>query len=507
MDRRTFVQTTGAAVLASGLDTTVQAAPPRRRPNLLYVFSDQHRAASLPGEPYNQAAAPNIDAFRRANFSMERCVSTYPLCTPYRGILMSGRWPYQTGLTHNNVALSANEVSLGRVFKDAGYRTGYVGKWHLQGRSDAFIPAGPDRLGFEDWRVWERTNLHYKSWTYDPDTGQRVQPEGWNCTRMTDQAITLLQSQTPEKPWMLMLSWNPPHPPYNPPEEDADRYSPGSLRFRPNVAFPLEGRQVRGEAKPLTGADALHRAMQGYYGAITGVDTEFGRLLKALDDVGQAHDTIVVYTSDHGDMMGSQGRMAKQVPFEESCRVPFFVRYPGVTPGGGKSNTLFAAVDIYPTLCSLAGLPVPRHCVGRDMSAIMRGHTAAASKSVFLMNQMPTAGAPDPENTSAGEDGDAPLQEAGGGPHGARRVGREFINLPSYRGLRTDTHTYAVADSGRWCLYDNVADPFQMKNLVNDPAQQALMAGFDGEIVTWLRAAGDPFPFAEAVTHVSSFPT
>ena len=281
MNRRDFVQATAAvaAVAATG----VRAATARRRPNLLYVFSDQHRAASLPGEPFNQAAAPNLDAFRHANFSMDRCVSNYPLCTPYRGILMSGRWPYQTGLTRNNVALPSNEISLGRVFRDAGYHTGYVGKWHLQGRGNAFIPAGPDRQGFEDWHVWARTNAHYRSWTYDPDTGARIQPDGWNCTTMTDQAITLIEQQHgATKPWMLMVSWNPPHPPYNPPAQDAERYPPDQLKLRPNVSFPLQGKSAAGEARPLTGAEPLRAAMQGYYGAITGVDAEFGRLLAAL---------------------------------------------------------------------------------------------------------------------------------------------------------------------------------------------------------------------------------
>jgi arylsulfatase A-like enzyme len=505
MNRRDFVQATAAvaAIAATG----VRGASARRRPNLLYVFSDQHRAASLPGEPFNQAAAPNLDAFRHANFSMDRCVSNYPLCTPYRGILMSGRWPYQTGLTHNNVALPSNEISLGRVFRDAGYHTGYVGKWHLQGRGNAFIPAGPDRMGFEDWHVWARTNAHYRSWTYDPDTGARVQPDGWNCTTMTDQAITLIeQQQGATKPWMLMVSWNPPHPPYNPPAQDAERYPPGQLKLRPNVSFPLQGKSAAGEARPLTGAEPLRAAMQGYNGAITGVDAEFGRLLATLEASGQAEDTIVVYTSDHGDMMGSQGRMAKQVPFEESCRVPFFIRYPGVTPKGGTSDTLFAAIDIYPTLCALAGLPVPRHCAGRDMSAVMRGGSVEASQAVFLMNQLPHA----VDGLQAnGEDGDAGETASDGPVRQGRetRPGHQFINQPTYRGLRTDIHTYAVAETGRWCLYDNVADPFQMKNLVRDPAHLAMMTGFDKQIGAWLISAGDPFPLADAVTRITDFPT
>ncbi|WP_269724657.1 sulfatase-like hydrolase/transferase [Sphingomonas sp. PAMC 26617] len=224
--------------------------------------------------------------------------------------------------------------------------------------------------------------------------------------------------------------------------------------------------------------EPLRQAMQGYYGAITGVDAEFGRLLAALEAIGAVDDTFVVYTSDHGDMMGSQGRMAKQVPFEESCRVPFFVRYPGVTPKGGASDTLFAAIDIYPTMCGLAGLPVPHHCAGRDLSGVMRGEQTSASPAVFLMNQLPrSSGGPE----AIGEDGDGgEVSPAGSLPsHPGKRLGTKFINQPTYRGLRTDTHTYAVAETGRWCLYDNVADPFQLKNLVSDPAQQALMARFD----------------------------
>lgn len=501
MDRRNFLRTTAAGALAAapGLASRATAAP--RQPNVLFVFSDQHRAVSLPGEPFNEALAPNLDAFRRANFSMERCISNYPLCTPYRGILMSGRWPYQTGVIHNNVALGTDEVSLARVFRDNGYRTAYVGKWHLQGRGDRFIPAGPGRQGFEDWHVWARTNAHYHSWTYDPATGERIQPPGWNCTRMTDQAVAFLGDQRQDgRPWFLVVSWNPPHPPFNPPAQDAEPYQPGRLALRPNVRLSLEGQPAAGQARPLQSPQGLQKAMQGYYGGITGVDAEFRRLLDALDQTGQAADTIVIYTSDHGEMMGSHGRMSKQVPFEESCRVPFFIRYPGRTPAGGRSDMLFASVDIYPTLCGLAGLPVPGHCAGRDISAAMTGGAVQRSPAAFLLNQV----APGPGGEGDGAEGP---QNEGDGPDGSAKPGLQFVNLPSFRGARTDTHTYAVAETGRWCLYDNVADPFQVNNLVRDPAQAALMDRLDTAIAAWLKAAGDPFPFTNAVRRISGFPS
>ena len=447
--------------------------------------------------------APNIDAFRHQNFSMERCISNYPLCTPYRGIFMSGRWPYQTGVIRNGAVLSPTEVSLGDTFQSNGYHTGYIGKWHLAGEERNFIPKGPGRLGFEDWHVWDKTNDHYHSWTYNQDTGEKIFPEGWQPTRMTDEAITFLQAQPKDKPWLLVVSWNPPHPPFNPPDEDTAPYPLDKLKFRSNVNLSLMGKQVKGPARPLTSEAGLREAMQGYYGGITGIDKEFARVLKALEDTDQAENTIVVYTSDHGEMMGSQGRMAKQVPFEESCRVPFFVRYPGVTPKGGKSEILFGAIDIYPTLCGLAGIPVPGHCSGRDFSAAMRGRKVVSPELVFLMNEVPKDS--------------AVLNDKGGdqthGPHAGRKGStengtndREFVNQPSYRGVRTQTHTYAVTRTGRWLLYDNIADPYQMKNLVHDPSQRSMMEKLDAAIMEWMKTTGDPFPYATATQTFSNFP-
>lgn len=494
LDRREFVK----AGLAASLGSTVAAnaaGAKQRRPNVLYVFSDQHRAVSLPGEPFSDVVAPNIDAFRRANFSMDTCVSNYPLCTPYRGILMTGKYPCQSGLVRNGLQMRATERTLTQTFKTNGYRTGYVGKWHL-GKDRQFIPPGPLRFGVDDWHVWAATNKHYDSWTFDPNTGQKLTPPGWNATAMTDQAVAFVKAQPagPDaKPWMLMVSWNPPHPPFNPPESDQQPYA-ASLKRRPNVRLARDTDSSEGgakkragkrggghETKALMSNAGLHHAMQGYFGGITGVDLEFKRLLEALDETGQADDTIVIYTSDHGEMMGSQGRMAKQVPFEESCRVPFSVRYPGVTARGGSSKALFGAIDIYPTVCGLAGLPVPAHCAGQDMSAQIRGERVSAKQNdmVFLMcNGHEAAAASDDAS-------DEDAEEAGGSASKA----------PEYRGCRTTTHTYAVDTAGRWLLFDNVADPYQLNNLAHDAAHRPLMEGFDVRIKAWMKSTHDPFPY------------
>ena len=489
MDRRNFIKAGMTASVGAGLKRQKKAAT--KRPNLLYVFSDQHRAASLPGEPFNEAQAPNIDRFRHANMSMDMCVSNYPLCTPHRGILMTGRYPAQTGIDANGREMQTSEFTMTRAFKASGYRVGYVGKWHLGGDRD-FVPPGPRRFGIDDWHIWARTNDHYHAHTWNPKTGEKITPEGWNPIPMTDQAIALLKeyaAHPEEQPWMLVLSWNPPHPPFDPPPADQAPYG-GEMKGRPNIKLPASG-----GAEHVATLPALHRATQGYYGGITGVDTEFGRLLKAVDELGLAEDTIVVYTSDHGEMLGSQSKMAKQMPWEESCRVPFSVRYPGVTPTRANSNLLFASIDIYPTMCGLAGVPVPQHCAGRDLSQALRGKKPHAPEIVFLMNG-PAAIA---KNTGGdGDEGESGLGDDGGQDGKRGRPGKSAsreLTATKYRGARTATHTYAVTADGRWLLYDNVADPYQMNNLAKDPKQQALMDGLDRQIRAWIQSTGDVFPY------------
>lgn len=425
------------------------AAP--RRPNLLYLFSDEHRACSMPGEPFNQALAPNLERFATQSVSFRNCISNYPVCSPYRAMLLTGRWPYQTGIVDNALNLRTDEVSLGHTFRAAGYRTGYIGKWHLTSGDEGgqFIPPGPGRQGFDYWQVWSNTNQHFdKSFTFDSNTGARIQPKGYNATLMTDQAVQFIGANR-DRPWMLMVSWNPPHPNFNDaPEKQMSAYDPAALKFSPNVQ----------ESKN------LRKQCQGYYAHITAVDLEFGRLLRALDETGQAQNTIVIYTSDHGDMMGSHGFGGKRLPWEESCKVPFLVRYPGVTSAHQSIDGLFSTIDIYPTLCGLAGLAVPGHCAGRDLSAAIRGQRIASLESAFLMHIRK-------ENASGGAAHPAPL----------------------FRGVRTARHTYAVKEDGRWLLYDNREDPYQMRNLIDDPGSQKLAADLDGLVRDWLQRAHDPF--------------
>jgi len=332
MDRRQFVKRSAAVSAAAALPNAANifAEPPAKRPNVLYIFSDQHRAASLPGEPFDQAIAPTLERFRRENLSMDACISNYPLCTPHRGILISGLYSWQSQVVHNGQTLEPRQPGLGDAFRAAGYHTGYIGKWHLYEGENKFVPKGPYRFGFEDWQVWANTNKHYDGITFNPETGERITMPGYQPTRMTDQALDFIQKQKgADKPWFLVLSWNPPHPPFDPPAEDSDKYNAPALKLRPNVRLSTPADKITNPYPQLESLETLRQAEQGYYGAITAIDKEFERLLKALDENGMAGDTIVVYTSDHGEMMGSHATWPSRCRMKNPamCRSSFV--YPG----------------------------------------------------------------------------------------------------------------------------------------------------------------------------------
>jgi arylsulfatase A-like enzyme len=488
MNRRQFVRSGIALGMVAAAEPVAAAAAPSRRPNVLYVFDDEHRFQSLPGEPLSDSiCAPNLEAFRKANFSMDRCISNYPLCSPHRGMLMTGLWPFQNGITRNWVELGTQFESIGHTFAKAGYRTAYVGKWHLSGpgHDRVFVPSGPHRQGFQDRHVWGAVDKHMSySFTFNPETGEKIQPKGYQSTLMTDEAVKIIHEEHGDTPWMMIVSWHPPHFPVDDaPEEDEAYFADKKVVLRPNVAT---GHSDHGPVQSTGTIEKFHR---GYYAHIRAIDREFGRLLKALDETGLAENTIVVFTSDHGEMAGSHGRMYKQVPFEESARVPFFVRYPGVTPKGKSSDTLFASIDLYRTVCGLAGVPVGPQIKGKDFSATLRGKSTTESEVVFLMNQTSLP----PGQAEAGENG-------AGDPNGGGYA------PPDFRGVRSRTHTYAVARDGRWVLFDNTKDPYQQHNLIDDPAQKSLIDHFDKLIVAWLKEADDPFDYHSAIMKRSEAP-
>ncbi len=402
------------------LAASAAAAAPRP-PNVLYVMSDMQRAYSMGCYGDTNARTPNLDALAREGLRLDAAISTTPVCCPYRANLMSGQYAHHHGMMSNNSEFKPTVKCLAESFRDRGYATGYVGKWHLGGGKKSSDPT----YGFPP------PNTPYGIYHFERDPAPT-----------TDIALRFIDEKSRTgAPWMLFVSWIWPHTPYQGPGELRQHFSRISLP--PNVP-PGAPREFAAASLP------------DYYGMIEALDGEMARLLAGLAKAGVADDTIVVYTSDHGDMIGSQGYKAKRWPYEESARVPFLMRYPRRLPAGRVMADPFGTPDVYPTLAGLAGVPAPAGLDGVDFSAFFTGQAAQPPRDYVYLE-----------------------------------MAYAFVPWPGWRAIRTRDRMYARTVDQPWLLFDLAKDPWEMNNLVADPSQQDQVKGMDARLSRLMTEAGD----------------
>lgn len=461
MKRRTFLQQSalaGAGVCAlSLLGRTARAAGSASKPNLLLIFPDQWRSQAFSWQGDPNVRTPNLDRLAAASCVFSRTYANHPVCSPTRSTLQTGQYTHQTGFIRNNFYLEQDPQNLGYRLKEAGYRTGYIGKWHIDGHErPGFVPP-ERRQGWDDFHGFNRGHW-YRLGSKDDAQARYYTPDGklifsdiYEPILQTDLAIDFLHRQTPGTPWALAVSYGPPHDPYTPPASHARRGA--DIQWRPNV--PEAKRQD----------PAAQRDIQGYYGLCELMDDEIGRLLRHLDESGFADNTIVVFTSDHGDMQGSQGRHAKLVPYEESASIPFYVRGPGIA-GGRQIDTPVSTVDFAPTLLGLCGASPSPKMAGRNLAEGIRGKATIPAAPVLLEGFM------DREE----------------------HQWRSIVHGPYKLTIVAEEHpgpgTYNLTNQ----LYDLSADPYEMKNLYHDPAYQEIVAELTALRETTARRTGDAFP-------------
>jgi len=420
-----------------------------KQPNVVFVFADQWRAQSTGYAGCPDVQTPNLDALSRQSVQFTQAISGCPVCTPYRASLLTGQRPLTHGLFLNDVSLSDDAVSIAQAFAGAGYDTAYIGKWHVDGHGRlSYIPP-ERRQGFQYWRVQECTH-DYNNSDYFAETDERLWWDGYDAAAQTREAQRYIRERDGEKPFFLMLSWGPPHDPYaTAPEEFQALYNADDLALRPNV--PDEHERVR-------------RDLVGYYAHCSALDVCVGDLLATLDETGLAEDTVFVFTSDHGDLIGAHGFCGKQQPWEESILVPFLLRWPGGLGAEAHSaDALLDAPDIMPTLLGLCGIVIPDTVGGTDLSPAVRGEGPAGDDAVLLACHSPS------------------------GQYSRSVGGREF------RGVRTRRHTYVRDLNGPWLMFDNEADPYQLENLVGSPEHAALQAELEAVLTRMLAVQNDEF--------------
>jgi arylsulfatase A-like enzyme len=396
------------------------AAP--RRPNVLFVFSDMQRAYSMGCYGDANARTPHLDTLAQQGARFDAAISNTPVCCPYRACLMSGQYAHHNGVMSNGVPFRPTVKCVAETFLGAGYETGYSGKWHISTPKE----AGKElRYGFPE--------------SGTPFGNYRTDRQSANTT---DVALKFIAEKSKgPKPWLLFVSWILPHSPYKAPDGYREHFS--KITIPPNVP-------------PGAATENALQCLPDYYGMIESLDDEFGHIVEALEKAGVLDDTILVYSSDHGDMIGCQELKAKRWPHEESARIPLLIRYPRSIKQGTVIADPIGSPDVYPTLAGLAGVAVPEGLDGADFSPLVRGETSKPPRD-YVYLEMPYA----------------------------------YVPWPGWRALRTRDLMYARTADKPWLLFDLAKDPWEMHNLVDDPASQALVKQMDDRLTAIMHQTGD----------------
>ncbi|MCE4936403.1 sulfatase family protein [Aliivibrio fischeri] len=461
-----------------------------KRPNLLIIFPDEMRAQALGFMGEDPSLTPNLNRFAKDSAVLKQAVSNFPLCTPFRGMLMTGQYPYRNGIQGNShtatpgmfggkdfgIELKKNQSTWSDILSQQGYSMGYIGKWHLDTPEAPFVPSynnpmegrywndwtAPDRRhGFDFWYSYGTYDKHLTPmyWTNDTPRDQPLHINQWSPEHEADIAIKYLRNENGnyrdnDKPFTLVVSMNPPHSPYDQvPQKYLDRFKESSrtLNSRPNVQWDKEYLEGYGP-----------EYFKEYMAMVNGVDEQFGRIVDELDALNLAKDTLVVFFSDHGCCMGSNGNPTKNVHYEEAMRIPMMFRWPGkIAPK--SDDLLFSAPDIYPTLFGLMGMDdlIPDTVEGTDFSKTVKSETGDIKPTSQFYTFM---------------------------PYGGQSYGR--------RGIRNKQYTLMIDRKiGKpltYVLHDNQVDPYQMKNIA-EQQPELISQLIQNELMPWLEHTGDPW--------------
>lgn len=436
-----------------------------KQPNILILMPDQFRAdmMGVAGQP--DILTPNIDRLANDGIRFTNSISGAPVCCPTRATFQTGQYIHEHGVTNNNMLLAPEKITIAEILVEAGYATGFIGKWHLDGgipkeSVGGYIEEGPRRQGWQDWNGYEKSHEFFEVWEFN-DKKEKVRVEGydWEPTWQTDKALDFIQRNTEEKkPWCYYIAYGPPHNPFQCPQEYLDMYDPGKIVLPPDVESELDEDELR----------EVRRLRQIYYGQVSSIDHEVGRLLDGLDQMKIEDNTIVLFVSDHGDVLGSHAHEIKQryikegkslqyylrtkgKPYITAMRTPLIVKWPAAIQPGKTNDVLVNSVDVAPTLLDLAGLNIPAQMSGKSMAGWCLGDDGPKQKELY--------------------------------------VGL-FDGKSAWRGVWDGRYLYANLDYK--VLYDHQTDPYEMNNLFDNPDSRELKAKMQQELEQLAQETGDP---------------
>ena len=493
--------------------------PPNRSdrpPNLLFVFTDEQRVDTLAAYGNTRIEMPNLNRLASQSHVFDRAYVTQPVCTPSRSTLLTGLWPHTSGCTANNVPLAEATPCLPEMLPAGRWATAYHGKWHLGDEIFA-------QHGFEQWRSVEdlyrphyspgrdrsaRSTYHH--WllsrgitpadgdVFGRDETARLPEEHGKPAYLAGEASRYIREHRHE-PFVLFVNFLEPHMPFFGPRDaqyaPADVSLPGNFDAPPTEDQPLKTRLYarsyyeRGHSGlPLKTEADWRRMIANYWGLCSLVDTHVGAILETLDDCGLAERTIVVFTSDHGDMMGSHRLLAKCTQFEEAVRVPMLIRLPGQREGRRVAGPV-SHIDLLPTLLDYLGVEPPAHVQGRSLRPQMEA--GAPPREVFVeWNGANTGleGLPALHGTHVAEYADAIA---------TRGNALATIHDPVRTIITPDGWKLNASPLGEHELYNLTSDPQERRNRAGLPEDRPLMRALCQRIAKWQRRTGDAVELPE----------
>ena len=433
--------------------------------NVLIIQPDQHRADVMGCAGDKLAITPNLDKLASEGIRFSNAASASPVCCPFRATMQTGLYIHEHGVVENGIRLDHKFKTIAEIFADNGYATGYIGKWHLEGflpeeRVGGFVPPGEARQGWQEWHGYEKSHEFFEVWTYnDKGEKRRVQGYDWEPTWHTDMALDFMRRKTDEQvPWCYYIAYGPPHKPEQCLPEFLDMYDPADFPLPPDAERDLS----------LGEKQELRKILQIYYAQVTAVDHEVGRLRQGMAELGVDDNTIVVYVSDHGDVLGNHNKQivqkyietnrnvnntlrTKGKPFSTAFRIPFLLAGPGVGKPGMVSDALVSSVDLVPTILDLAGIEVPDYMQGISMADWYR--TGEGPEQPYL-----------------------------------------------YMGLHNNHNAWRAVWDGQYLLsmldyelfYDLQNDPNELNNLFNVSESIAKQREYESILIDLVRRSGDP---------------
>ena len=449
----TYTRRDAARLLAGSSLAAPGLAAPAARPNFVFILLDDQRwdALSCMGHPFQKT--PNIDRIAHEGVLFRNYFCTTPLCSPSRASYLTGRYVHAHGVRGNsdNAELSHQLVTWPRLLHDAGYETGYVGKWHM-GNDDSPRPGFDSWVSFRGQGVYDNPPMNID--------GKRVETQGYMTDLLNQHAVDFLK-RPHSKPFALYLAHKAVHGPFTPAERHKNLYSTEPIPRRPNVKDTLEGKPAllqgrQQDRKKGGGGGPSEELIRNQLRGIQSVDDGAGMILKTLKETGQLDNTVIIYTSDNGYFWGEHGLGDKRWSYEESIRDPLLIRYPKLVKAGMKVDQDALNVDIAPTVLDLAGVRVPPNMHGRSLVPVLAGKSPAW-RSAFLIEYFAET---------------------------------NFPRTPTWQGVRSARwkYTHYTELEGMDELYDLKADPYEMKNVIKEASAAAALKEMKAELARQLEA-------------------